>query len=54
MELELFPCIQMKVAKGISLSTACHWLIKEGFQYTAHKKTLYYDGHERPDVVQYH
>ncbi|KIJ39220.1 hypothetical protein M422DRAFT_258109 [Sphaerobolus stellatus SS14] len=53
MELELFPRIQMKVAKGVSLSTACCWLVKEGFQYTAHKKALYYDGHERPDVVQY-
>ncbi|KIJ38236.1 hypothetical protein M422DRAFT_259146 [Sphaerobolus stellatus SS14] len=54
MELELFPHIQMKVAKGISLSTACRWLVKEGFKYTAHKKALYYDGHERPDVTLYH
>ncbi|KIJ33272.1 hypothetical protein M422DRAFT_264821 [Sphaerobolus stellatus SS14] len=53
MELELFPHIQMKVAKGVSLSTARSWLKKEGFRYTAHKKALYYDGHERPDVVQY-
>ena len=53
MELELFPRIQMKVAKGISLSTARRWLVKEGFKYTAHKKALYYDGHERPDVTLY-
>ncbi|KIJ38321.1 hypothetical protein M422DRAFT_176689, partial [Sphaerobolus stellatus SS14] len=25
----------------------------KGFRYTAHKKALYYDGHECPDVVQY-
>ncbi|KAJ7599763.1 hypothetical protein C8J56DRAFT_1072391 [Mycena floridula] len=36
LELELFPRIQLKVAKGIK-----------------HKKALYYDGHERPDVVKY-
>jgi len=53
MELELFPWIQMKVAKGISLRTACCWLHKEGFKYTAYKKVLYYDGPEREDVVLY-
>ena len=26
MEIELFPCIQLKVKKGISLSTARQWL----------------------------
>jgi hypothetical protein len=38
LELELFPRIQMKVSKGISLRTARRWLHKEGFKYTAHKK----------------
>lgn len=51
LELELFPRIQMRVTKGIALCTAQLWLHKEGFQYTAHKKALFYDGHERPDVV---
>ena len=53
METELLPHIQMKVSKGISLRTACRWLHKEGFRYTSHKKALYYDGHEREDVVSY-
>lgn len=53
MELELFPHIQLKVARGISLRMAHQWLHKEGFKYMAHKKALYYDGHEREDVVDY-
>ena len=53
MELELFPRIQLKVTKGISIRTARRWLHREGFRYTEHKKSLYYDGHERPDVVLY-
>jgi len=53
MEMELLPRVQMKVSKGISLRTARRWLHKEGFQYTSHKKALYYDGHEREDVVSY-
>ncbi len=46
LELELFPRIHMKVGKGISLSTACRWLQREGFKYTLHKKAIYYDGHD--------
>jgi hypothetical protein len=46
MELELFPRIQMKVGKGISLSTAWRWLWKEGFWYISYKKGLYFDGHD--------
>lgn len=53
MELELFPRIQLKVGKGVSLQTARRFLYREGFRYTEHKKSLYYDGHERPDVVDY-
>jgi hypothetical protein len=53
MELELFPRIHVKVGKGISLSTARRWLHREGFRYTGHKKGLYFDGHDRPDVVSY-
>jgi len=53
MEHELFPRIQQKVAKGVSLETARQFLHKEGFRYVEHKKALYYDGHERPDVVEY-
>ena len=46
MELKLFPQIQMKVGKGISLSTTQCWLWKEGFQYISYKKGLYFDGHD--------
>lgn len=53
MEVELFPQIQLKVGKGVSLQTAHRFLYREGFQYTEHKKSLYYDGHERPDVIDY-
>jgi hypothetical protein len=53
MEIELFPRIHLKVGRGISLSTACHWLCGEGFRYISHKKGLYFDGHDRPDVLAY-
>jgi len=53
MELELFPRIHMKVGRGISISTARRWLRSEGFRYISHKKGLYFDGHDRPDVVEY-
>jgi hypothetical protein len=53
LELELFPCIQIKVSRGISLHTACCWLHKKGFKYTVHKKALYFDGHEHKNVIAY-
>jgi hypothetical protein len=53
LELELFPCIQMKVSMGISLQTARRWLHKEGFKYMAHKKGLYFDGHECDNIIEY-
>lgn len=53
MEVDLFPRIQLKVCKGVSISTAHRWLHREGFRYMQHKKALYYDGHDRPDVVDY-
>ncbi|KAF7309543.1 hypothetical protein MIND_00325200 [Mycena indigotica] len=51
----LFPRIGVKVGHGctISLRTAREWLAKFGWKYQEHKKALYYDGHERPDVVAY-
>jgi transposase len=54
MEVELFPQIHLKVGKGVSLQTARKFLHQEGFQYTEHKKSLYYNGHKWPDVVEYH
>ena len=53
LELELFPRIHMKATRGVSLSTARRWLHREGFRFTEHRKALYFDGHERPDVVEY-
>ena len=44
----------MKVTWGVSIRTARHWLHCEGFRFTKHRKVLYFDGHERPDVVEYH
>ena len=54
LEVDLFPRIQLKARKGISICTACHWLHREGFKYMEHKKSLYYDGHDQPDVITYH
>ena len=52
MELELFPRIQLKPgSKGILVATARHFLRWKGFQFQKYKKSLYYDGHEQPDVV---
>jgi hypothetical protein len=33
LKVDIFPHIQMKVSKGISLTTACQWLHTGGFQY---------------------
>ena len=53
-ELKLFPHIHLRVGHSISLATAWRWLHSEGFRYTTHKKGLYFDGHDRADVVEYH
>ncbi|KAJ7637857.1 hypothetical protein B0H17DRAFT_1277772 [Mycena rosella] len=53
LEVELFPRIGYKVVRGISLTTARQWLHDQGFEYTEVKKGLFYDGHERPDNVDY-
>ena len=34
-------------------STAKRWLNKMGFVFKQYHKGVYYDGHERPDVVEY-
>lgn len=38
---------------SISLETARTWLRRLGLVYQRHQQGIYYDGHERPDVVQY-
>ena len=45
LEVELFPQIHMKVGKGISLTTTCHWLHHEGFCYMQYWKAIYFNGH---------
>ena len=37
--------------KPIDERTACRWLHTLGFSYKSHKKMIFFDGHERPDVV---
>ncbi|KAJ7817465.1 hypothetical protein B0H14DRAFT_2374042 [Mycena olivaceomarginata] len=53
MEVELFLGFSLKLEKGISLTTARCWLLKEGFKYISHKKAPYFDSHDCPDVVEY-
>ncbi|KIK49712.1 hypothetical protein GYMLUDRAFT_253663 [Collybiopsis luxurians FD-317 M1] len=45
----LFP--SLGIESTISISTATSWLKKLGFRLARHKKGVYVDGHERPDVV---
>ena len=49
-----FPQIHLKVRQGISLSMVHRWLHLKGFQYILHKKGLYFDGHDNPNVLAYH
>ena len=53
MDIELFPWIHLWVGQAISLMTAQWWLHKKGFKYINHKKGLYFNGHDRPDVIKY-
>ena len=53
MDVNLFPHIHLNSGHGISLVMACHWLHSEDFKYTTHKKVLYFNGNNWPDVVQY-
>jgi len=53
MEVELFPRIHLKATHGISLAMVRQWLHCEGFHYVSHKKGLFFDGHDRDDVIRY-
>lgn len=53
MEVVLFPRIHLKVGRGVSISTARRWMRREGFRFESYRKGLYYDGHDRADVVEY-
>jgi hypothetical protein len=55
LELQLFPRLHYATTnKGISSRTAMRWLHTNDFEYKAHAKGLYYDGHGRGDVVKDH
>ncbi|KAF8593252.1 hypothetical protein BDV93DRAFT_460945 [Ceratobasidium sp. AG-I] len=41
------------IKKPISIRTAHRWLSKMGYRWKAEPKGQYFDGHERPDVVDY-
>jgi len=51
----IFFCKLFLINKNffLSLSTANRWLKKMGYVYDKYKKGLYFDGHERSDVVEY-
>ena len=51
----LIPTITMgrRPKKPISVKTACRWLHQMNWEFGPHKKDVYVDGHERPDVVEY-
>jgi hypothetical protein len=49
----LFPELDIKPKKPLSIRTARRWLIKLGWTYTLVKKGVYMGGHEREDVVHF-
>lgn len=52
-ESEIFPKIGIEEKKSISEKTASIWLKELGWTYQRQHKDIYYDGHERDDVVKY-
>lgn len=46
----LFP--ELEIEDTIGVTTATAWLKKLGYRLRRYQKGIYYDGHERPDVVQ--
>ncbi|TFY50693.1 hypothetical protein EVG20_g11382 [Dentipellis fragilis] len=53
LEEVLLPRLHLRKPKGrgFSLSTMRRVMLNYGFTYSLHKKAIYYDGHERPDVI---
>ncbi|KAJ7264692.1 hypothetical protein C8J57DRAFT_1230464 [Mycena rebaudengoi] len=43
---------ELEIDDTISVVTAMAWLKKLGYRLRRYQKGIYYDGHERPDVVQ--
>jgi len=49
-ETVVLPRLHLQ-SNGISLLTIRHMMLKDGFAFTVHKKAIFYDGHEHPNVV---
>lgn len=50
----IIPGLGLDLGKHkIQENTARRWLHKLGYSVTEAKKGVYFDGHERPDVVAY-
>ncbi|GES73102.1 hypothetical protein RCL_jg2158.t1 [Rhizophagus clarus] len=52
-ENELFPNIGITKEKSIALITATRWFNVLGYSFQQYRRGIYYDGHERDDVLQY-
>ncbi|KAF8303445.1 hypothetical protein DL93DRAFT_2066830, partial [Clavulina sp. PMI_390] len=50
---QILPFLDIILPKELSERTACRWLNKLGYVNTVLRKGIYYDGHEREDVVDY-
>src|SRR6266540_213054 len=52
-EQEVFPSVGIERKKTISDNTARAWLKHFRWEFCVKRKDVYYDGHERPDVIEY-
>ncbi|GES96660.1 hypothetical protein RCL_jg14675.t1 [Rhizophagus clarus] len=52
-ESELFPNIRITKEKSIALITATRWLNVLSYSFQQYRHEIYYDGHERDDILQY-
>ena len=52
-EQKVFPSVGIERKKTISNNIACAWLKHFGWEFHIERKDVYYDGHERPDVIEY-
>jgi hypothetical protein len=50
-EDEVIPALGIEEKTSISYTTAREWLHILGWEYKDHSKNIYFDGHEREDVV---
>ncbi|EJD34753.1 hypothetical protein AURDEDRAFT_75916, partial [Auricularia subglabra TFB-10046 SS5] len=48
----LLPALGVKRKKSVSVRTAVRWMWKLGYKRRRHRKGVYWDGHERKDVVK--